>query len=296
MIELREALTYAQRLAYVRTMRRAQKSIGKLEATTLKAILRELEQARNQVLGALADATQFGQWHLPQVLRATQDAIEEVKRDIIRIAGKGNEEAFDLGLARTSQAAKTLGINYGDQLVGVAREPLELAQTWTADLVQGETEAALRRITRDIRLGTAGGLSREQLVQRVTGTVTQEFKFGTLRKRSQAIVRTEINRVHNAAHQEGMKRAEASNVKVRKQWISAQDDRVRDEHVQMHGQIVGVDERFEYPGLPESEWPLYPLDPVLPAAASVGCRCGIIELFEVIDTGDADDISVEVSA
>ena len=58
-----------------------------------------------------------------------------------------------------------------------------------------------------------------------------------------------------------------------KVWLSAEDAHVRPRHQKMNGEKVGVRERF-------SNNALYPLDPILPAASRVNCRCSLYGTLE----------------
>lgn len=57
---------------------------------------------------------------------------------------------------------------------------------------------------------------------------------------------------------------------MKKVWISAQDERVRDSHQDLDGVTIGVDETFDN-GL------LYPRDPKGAASEVINCRCSTIE-------------------
>lgn len=63
------------------------------------------------------------------------------------------------------------------------------------------------------------------------------------------------------------------DAKLRKMWITSQDDRVRDEHAEMEGETVGVDEEF-------SNGLKYPRDPSGEAASVINCRCTLLDYVE----------------
>ena len=58
----------------------------------------------------------------------------------------------------------------------------------------------------------------------------------------------------------------------RKQWVSSRDDRVRDSHVLLDGEIVGITEDFK-PGLSA------PGDPSADPSETIRCRCVMAPVF-----------------
>jgi uncharacterized protein with gpF-like domain len=58
---------------------------------------------------------------------------------------------------------------------------------------------------------------------------------------------------------------------MRKVWISAEDDRTREDHIEADGQAVGMQDSFTIGG-----WELaYPGDPNGPAEQIINCRCTV---------------------
>jgi SPP1 gp7 family putative phage head morphogenesis protein len=285
----------AVRRRYIRRIKQAQRAIGRLERSAVASAVRDLEQARRNIMASLLDATPFGQWHLPQVRRVVEEALEEFRDKATRTHSAMIERAWDLGDSRVSSLARSAGIDVTEPAwkFGIPRDQLEFAQGFGADLVQAESDDVLKMISKELRLASAGGATREQLIQRIQKKITKPLRFGTMRKRAETIARTEVNRVHNAAGQARREQLEASNVKVQKKWLSAQDSRTRTEHRQLHGKTVDADKPFPYPNLPRSMWPMYPLDPVLPAEHSINCRCAVIEVFVTIDE---EGVETEVTA
>lgn len=72
--------------------------------------------------------------------------------------------------------------------------------------------------------------------------------------------------------------------KMKKVWVSAQDERVRDSHQDLDGVAIGVDEKFD-------NNLLYPRDPSGEASEVINCRCSSIEYLEE----DEDEIMSTLS-
>ncbi len=84
---------------------------------------------------------------------------------------------------------------------------------------------------------------------------------------------TEVLRAHNVSKYE----AAMQNPSItKKMWVhtGAHKNAPRDNHVDMSGQTVPKDEPFELIGADgETYYPLYPVDPILPASEAVNCHC-----------------------
>ncbi len=106
--------------------------------------------------------------------------------------------------------------------------------------------------------GITAGESIKDLSKRVNDTYLDFNKY-----RAERIARTETNTVVNEANLEAYRQANAEG----KEWIATLDDRVRDEHLLMDGEIVPVDKPF-------SNGLMSPNEP--------NCRCAIAPIFRII--------------
>jgi len=84
--------------------------------------------------------------------------------------------------------------------------------------------------------------------------------------RAGMIARTEV---HGAANYGSVSAAAETGLRLRKEWISAEDERTRESHALANGQIVAQDEAFDVGG----EALMYPGDPGGSAAEVINCRC-----------------------
>lgn len=93
--------------------------------------------------------------------------------------------------------------------------------------------------------------------------------------------RTAMTEAENAGRQDAFIRATSLGIKTRKQWIATPDDRTRDSHRQLDGEIVDINDKFsnglEYPGDPNG------------AAAEVwNCRCSMAPALDGFDNDISD--------
>lgn len=87
--------------------------------------------------------------------------------------------------------------------------------------------------------------------------------------RAHLISRTET---HTAANEGAVTAAGELGIELTKEWVSAGDDRVRDDHADVNGQTVAMGEDFDVGG----EAMRYPGDPDGSAANVINCRCAVI--------------------
>ena len=111
--------------------------------------------------------------------------------------------------------------------------------------------------------GVRAGESIPALAKRVSEVFSQAKGW-----RATTIARTEVVGGSNFANWEAMRQ---SGVIEEKEWIATRDDRVRDEHLEMDGQIQPINEPFEAPG---GETAMYPGDFGLPEL-DINCRCTV---------------------
>jgi HK97 family phage portal protein len=122
-----------------------------------------------------------------------------------------------------------------------------------ADLVDQPVSDRLRATLQE---GISAGESVDKLADRVREA------FSVERVRALRIARTEVAESFNGGRFATMKEAGVEKL----EWLSARDDRVRDSHVDVDGEIVVLGDRF-------SNGLLYPLDPGGPPEEIVNCRC-----------------------
>jgi len=112
-----------------------------------------------------------------------------------------------------------------------------------------------------IRAGVKDNLTNPQIAQSIRSFYTERASFF-----AQRIARTETT----SASSFGQIAAAKETGRGRKRWLTSRDDRVRDAHIAMDGETVGIDEKFsngcEGPGMCD--------DP----AEAIQCRCSLIFL------------------
>ena len=158
---------------------------------------------------------------------------------------------------------------------------------------QQQTVANYRRLLDRASDGNAEALTRALRDRRFDPTIRNTIRTGQpiprgqqnlmvdryrsrmLRLRSETIARTESLRAVHVAQNEALEQAAEDRVvergDLRRTWVAATDDRTRDSHRDLNGEVRGIDETF--PGhLGELR---FPGDPLAPGAETINCRCAL---------------------
>ena len=109
--------------------------------------------------------------------------------------------------------------------------------------------------------GYAAGLGQRGVAEAILAALPSLSDY-----RANLIARTET---HGAANYGSVEAAKETGVDLRKEWISAEDDRTRDSHRDANGQTVGPNDAFTVGG----EELQYPGDPAGSAENVCNCRC-----------------------
>lgn len=134
-------------------------------------------------------------------------------------------------------------------------------------LAGGVTDSTFRGLLATIEEGMREGESTAMLARRVERTFTQgltirdkrgRIRILSSRQRARLIARTEATAITNGAARRSVL---GSGLLTDKEWLTQGDDRVRDDHIAMEGEIVPTEEPFSN-GLDEPSEP--------------NCRCTLI--------------------
>lgn len=127
-------------------------------------------------------------------------------------------------------------------------------------------KTTLRKLRDALHEGYVNGENVKQITDRILGVYTQ-----LTRARAINAARTESTSALNYGAECAHREAKAMGIRLGKKWLSAQDDRTRHSHVDMHNKLAGTDGTWEVG--PSKTRARYPGDPALPARERCMCRC-----------------------
>lgn len=130
------------------------------------------------------------------------------------------------------------------------------------------TETTRQQIVNQIKIGQQAGEGVDAIARRISGNIPL-----ISRQRGALIARTET---HGAANYGADGAARATGLDVRKEWVSAADERTRPTHADADGQVVPMDQPFRVGG----ELLMFPGDPAGSSANIINCRCAVSHIVD----------------
>lgn len=149
---------------------------------------------------------------------------------------------------------------------------MDLMLRWALDYIMSEMirrritdviETTRKQIVELIKAGYEQGKTQREIVDAILNAVPSLSKV-----RADRIARTET---HGAANNGSQQAARSLKVPMRREWISAWDERTRRTHALADGQKVGMDEAF----VVGATALMFPGDPNGPAGEVINCRCAV---------------------
>lgn len=232
--------------------------------------------------------------------RALRVEIAKTMREVAEAYEKRGELAIPLavtehsaGIRRTLEADyRLIATHFGKRLLGEAKsyagpdiikaslsDMLGLAVTqfvgrWIASKITQINRTTERQIRGVIRGGIDAGLGVDKIGKRI-----RELAGPMSALRAHIIARTET---HTAANFGAQTAAELTGLDMRREWVSASDERTRSsppdefDHDDANGQTVGMREPFIVSG----ESLMFPGDPSGSAGNIINCRCSVVFLYD----------------
>ena len=225
------------------------KKVTPLENEFRRGIVKLFQEQENEVLRALRKGKAIVK-DIDDVLRITHS-----EREIAKFA--------EFVLPRITEIVKINGIDAMAEIgVDVSFDVTNpLVTKWikkrSGDLIKNILDTTKDKLRKTLAEGIEAGESIPKLANRVSA-VYEEAKGS----RAIKIARTEtINASNSGAYQAYRQ----SDIIKEKEWLATMDDRVREEHAAMNGEVVGLDEPF-------SNGLMFPGEP--------NCRCTILPVIE----------------
>tara|TARA_R100000664_G_scaffold29084_2_gene40704 strand:- start:9 stop:2054 length:2046 start_codon:yes stop_codon:yes gene_type:complete len=193
------------------------------------------------------------------------DEAEERKRiqaeiGSVWIKGFMNAGAKELARIFTDSKAVQGSITFSDFSI-----PGMMVSQLASELIKTTTE----KIRRVVEFSLLEGASETEVAERILASKTFD------KARASLIARTEATRSLNAAKIRAGQIAVGEGLVVRKQWVTENDDKVREEHVLLDGQTVMPDDVFEVAGMTAP-------GPGQFGESSMDCNCRCMVLTVVI--------------
>jgi HK97 family phage portal protein len=196
----------------------------------------------------------------------------DVEKELLgRVSAKHIRAPYVAFAAKTAQKmGRGIDFNVDESALGawITRKVMKLQQEATVFTREQLSDA----IVESVRDAAASGLSQSETIDQIRERITEVYDFAAT-GRAERIARTEVIGASNAGALQAMKDLGA----VGKEWLTSRDDRVRETHDAMDGQVVGVGESFLSP---DGETLQYPGDQSAGPGAVINCRCTVVPKAE----------------
>lgn len=140
---------------------------------------------------------------------------------------------------------------------------LYVAQEAVRRKITSITDTTRAQIVAQVDRGYQDGLGQREIAKAISARVPT-----ISRMRGAMIARTEV---HGAANYGAQVAAKETGLELRKEWVSAADERTRQTHADADEQVVGMNDAFDIGGTSLQ----FPGDPSGPASEVINCRCAV---------------------
>ena len=154
------------------------------------------------------------------------------------------------------------------KLAQVSKRTTAWVQSWSKDLGEIMQLNSHKEIERILEKGLAEGQGMAEFTRAILDSGIRDEYY-----KARRVAVTEVLRAHSVAQQEAFMQSPAV---IEKMWKHTGEYRnePRQNHVDMDGQRVPVDEPFELTGADGGIYtPMYPRDTILPPEESINCHC-----------------------
>ena len=252
--------------------------VEKAQKPAEKAIQRSMYDyfrgAKKRYMDRVEQYVQTGRSYTPQEIKSVVSwsellAVAEETRILQKTLGRQWVAVWSLsGNDALNEVYKSAGRTLPLDLTFGSREAAVEASDFTSMNI---TQTTAKRMQAIIEQGLLDGDSINEITQSIFNSTSFDIK------RSRAIARTESTKAINLASVQAYNTAMQDGINIRKEWLSARDDLVRETHQELDGQIVGVNEVFVVPSTgQQSTSPSMFGDP----AEDVNCRCTVLPIVE----------------
>ena len=270
---------------------KADRYLAAMEKATKRELIRVYARSSREVQAILAD---FARRYEKNGKLSYAEAAKYNR--LVALESQINTELRKLGIRATNITRRDLGDLFGESyyrtgyIIDTAGRQMGAATSWSL-LNPRVIEAAIQMPISGLTLNERLALRRSEIIWRVKQEITQGLIRGEgyapiarrLRQtfegdavKSLRVVQTEAHRVQNEGRWLAGDRGREQGIEMQKKWRATLDDRTRDTHATMDGQVVGMDDDFTSPSGATAPYP----GAFGVAAEDINCRCGFLYVIE----------------
>jgi SPP1 gp7 family putative phage head morphogenesis protein len=197
-----------------------------------------------------------------------EEAEQEHKQRLDKLLNRMWNESADQMIEQTFGVRQKALLGSFEPTIGVNSIMRDYTRIFGLKKIVQIASTTIKQVRGLINRGIDEGLS-----ERETSRLLREQAPILSASRAQTIARTETHAAANYAVQESFK---STGIEARREWVSAEDERTREDHKEANGQIVGINEPF----IVGSDELMYPGDPSGSPEQVINCRCAVVFVFD----------------
>jgi len=187
-----------------------------------------LEGLKKSIAEEVKTLQKEAQTEIRQELKQMYKSQYELKTtEFLKLTGKDNLKTRLSFAALSKETVKNALVNQFDFVGWENRLKTNLART-------------INRMQQDVATGIVSGEGYRKIAERIENTINVSFY------EAERIARTEAGRVQEQSNVDAMDKAESLGIKFRRIWLATSDDRTRDSHSAMNGQVADEEGFFTF--------------------------------------------------
>lgn len=250
------------------------RAIRDVEKLTVEQARELLQRLRERVVVAVAESGALDAATAQAVKRRTAALVDEYEARLREQMSDNQQRMFVRGIKLVDDVVKTGDITTA--LPYVDEENLRAAQQFSAELITNLAADVRARIAQEINLAVLGQKGSADIIRALGRNLKDPSVFGTIRRRSEIIVRQEVNRVQAQATRARLEQTARQVPDLGREWQhSGLGHPPRANHLAMDGDVAWGDQLFELRSADgQRVYKIWgPHDPKLPPDETIGCRC-----------------------
>lgn len=251
--------------AYHRKVEALIEGVGKLTEAEVERV-RELLRESQQTVAARVATTEWQAHYLPQLKEAVKTTMQVFEQRYAADLATAQANLWAAGIDLVDWPLAYVGLRA--TLPEISISALEVMHGYSADLIVGLAEDAIKRINQELTLGILGQQTPFEVMMGIGRNLDDPSVYRTIAVRAETIARTELGRVNSAAREARIEQTVEANPDLpwQKKWLASGKAHPRPHHAALHQRMVPVDQNFPG-GIP------YPHAPGLSAAEVISCGC-----------------------
>lgn len=230
---------------------------------------------RQRVVLVLVEAGEVSPLTGDVIKQRINDINEQFRQKLEPVLSENQRRLFIKGIQLVDKALEAGNIRTA--MPYLSEQKLQRLNQYGAEHIKGLADYAKSKIAQEIDLAVLGQKPQQQVIEAIGRKLDSASVFGTIARRAEVIVKTEVNRINQMATADRLKQVSGQVTDLKKRWIHSHVGIPRPGHLLLHLVTIGVKEKFELLG---ADGQIYyvdgPYDPILPAGDVVNCKCKII--------------------